>query len=64
MTESTAPQPRKLSELVAAEVQRQTTEREEDAAYADLPETFDASNPGGTFAKRITQRIQQKRFEQ
>ena len=62
MTES---QPRKrLAELVGEEVQRQTTERETEEAYADLPEKFDPSNPGSTFAKKVLQRLEQARLEQ
>jgi hypothetical protein len=65
MTTEPSEQPRKrLSELVGEEVGRQTVEREQDAAYADLPEKFNPADPGGSFAKRITQRIQQQRFEQ
>ena len=66
----TSPEPRqRLSERVAAEVARQTTEREIEAAYSDLDDappipqhrrTSDCS----PLAKRITQRIQQSRFEQ
>ena len=52
----------RLSERVGAEVQRQTIEREQEAAFADPVDKFDPANPGGTMAKRITQRIQQERF--
>jgi hypothetical protein len=65
-TESAESEPRKrISELVGEELQRQTIEREEEQAFADLSEdSFDASNPGSTFAKRVTQRIQQQRLSQ
>jgi hypothetical protein len=57
------PEPRKrLAQLVGEAVARQENERAEDAAYADLPENFDPANPGGTFAKRVTQRIAQQRL--
>jgi len=63
MPELTEAQPRKrLSELVGEEVQRQEDQRLEDQAWADLPEKFDPSNPGSTFAQRVTQKILQQRF--
>ena len=55
---------KRIGELVAEEVERQTSERNEDLAYADLEEKFDPSNPGGTFAKRITQRLRQQSLAQ
>jgi hypothetical protein len=64
MNTESEPRKKRLCELVGEEVRRQENERGEDMAYADLSEAFDASNPGSTFAERITQRIQQRRFEQ
>jgi hypothetical protein len=56
-------EPRKrISEVVSDEIARQESERAEEAAYADLPEKFDPSAPGSTFAKRICQRIRQQRL--
>jgi hypothetical protein len=54
-------QPKRLSETVAAEIQRLATERETEAAYADLPEpTNTPANPGSSFGQRVSQRIQQE----
>jgi len=57
-------EPRKrLSELIGEEIARQSLEREREAAYADLPETPEPANPGSNFARRVVQKMQQKRFE-
>lgn len=56
--------PGTLASRVAANIESQKTEQEQEAAFADPPEKFDPANPGGTFARRVSQQIQQKRFEQ
>jgi len=55
----------RLCEVVALEVQRQTTEREEEQAFTDLSDLkHDPANPGASFAKKIVQRLEQARLEQ
>jgi hypothetical protein len=53
-----------LASRVAACIESQRTEQEQEIAYANLPEpAHTPADPGSTFARRVTQRIQQQRFE-
>ena len=57
-------QPKRLSELVAEEIARQTAERELEDAFAAPPEPSNTpADPGSSFGRRVSQRIQQARFE-
>jgi hypothetical protein len=64
MEEPTNTPRRRIATIVAENVSQQETERDQEKAFAEVPEKFNPADPGSRFAKRVSNAIQQKRFEQ